>query len=215
MNKLLLVDMDGVFCDFVGGFYELVAKHNPELVPHLPDRATQPLFYIDECIEDPTMAKLAEELCNHPELFGALPPYEGAIAGMQMLREKAKAKGIKVMICTAPHKENKESYSSKAVWIEKHLGFDWLNDTLIVRDKTVCSGILLLDDKPNPLGDFKPVWEHVLMDQPYNQGVLGKARFKTWDEQGIDGLVAYAVDRYERAMHNAAMQAQRAAHALA
>jgi 5'-nucleotidase len=214
MHKAILVDMDGVFCDFAEGFYQLAAELHPKLMSHLPDRATQKTFYIDECVEDPAMAKIAEELCNHPRLFGMLPPVKGAIEGMKMLREKAKAKDIKVFICTAPHKENKGSYNEKAIWIEKYLGFDWLNSTLIVRDKTLCSGIILLDDKPNPLGEFKPIWEHVLMDQPYNRAVPGKARFKTWDEEGVDSLIAYAVDRYERYMHNIHNVNQRARNNL-
>lgn len=190
--------MDGVFCDFNEGFYQLAAELHPELMPHLPDRATQDRFYIDECIEDPTMAKIAEELCNHPRLFSMLPPIEGALDGMQYLRKTANKAGIDVMICTAPHKENKNSYSAKAQWIEDHLGFDWLNKTLIVRDKTVCSGIILLDDKPNPLGEFKPVWEHVLMDRPYNRKVLDKARFHSWTETAVEMLVEHSTARYER-----------------
>ena len=198
MHKVILLDMDGVFCDFNEGFYRLAEELHPELMWHLPDRATQKTFYIDECVEDPAMAKLAEELCNNPRLFGMLPPIEGAIEGMQLLRAKAKAKGLHTMICTAPHKENKSSYNEKAIWIEKQLGFDWLNDTLLVRDKTVVSGIVLLDDKPNPLGNFVPVWEHVLMDRPYNRMMPNKARFHTWTEEAIDGLIDHSLRRYEQ-----------------
>jgi 5'-nucleotidase len=202
MHKVFLADMDGVFCDFSEGYYQLAAELHPELIPHLPDRATQKTFYIDECIENPAMAKMAEELCNHPRLFGMLPPIEGAIDGMKLLRARLAEKGIELMICTAPHKENKACYSEKALWIEKYLGFDWLDHTLIVRDKTVCSGIILLDDKPNPVGAFNPIWEHVLMDQAYNRNVPGKARFKKWDENGVNDLVAYTIDRYERFMYS-------------
>jgi 5'(3')-deoxyribonucleotidase len=202
MHKVILLDQDGVFCDFLEGFYQLAAKQHPELIPHLPDRQTQQTFYIDECVADPAMAKLAEELCNHPKLFGMLPPIPGAIEGVKLLKKLANDKGIEVMICTAPHKENKNSYSAKAEWIEKHLGFDWLNHTLIVRDKTVCSGIILLDDKPNPLGSFVPTWEHVLMDRPYNKHILNKARFHSWSEEAVEMLVNHTVQRYETYMYH-------------
>lgn len=201
MHKNILVDMDGVFVDFVAGFYQLTAEAHPELVAHLPDRATQKTFYIDECIEDPAMAKLAENLCNHPKLFGMLPPIEGSIDGMNYLKKLANKRGIEVMICTAPHKENKQSYSSKAQWIEDHLGVDWLNHTLMVRDKSICSGIILLDDKPEPLGAFKPVWEHIIMDQPYNRYITNRARFHSWTEPAVEMLVEHAADRYERYAH--------------
>jgi 5'-nucleotidase len=197
MHKLMLLDMDGVFSDFTGGFYKLAAELHPKLVPHLPDLTTQRTFYIDECIDDPEQAKIAAELCNHPRLFDMLPPIPGAIEGIQYLRKVARSKGIEVMICTAPHKENNRSYSAKPEWIERHLGFDWLNNTLIVRDKTVISAILLLDDKPEPLGSFQPIWEHVLMDQPYNRTMLNKARFHNWSELAVEQLVDHAVRRYE------------------
>ncbi len=202
MQKVFLADMDGVFCDFSEGLYRLAAEITPEVMPYLPDRATQQHFYIDDCISDPSMARVVTDLCNNPRLFSMLPPFEGAIDGMHQLREELAAHDIALMICTAPHKENKESYSSKAIWIERFLGVDWLDSTLIVRDKTVCSGIVLLDDKPDPLGKFIPDWEHVVMDHAYNRGVTGKRRFTSWSADSIKELVEYTAERYNRYKHN-------------
>lgn len=37
-------------------------------------------------------------------------------------------------------------------WVEKHLGHDFLEQVILTRDKTVVSGDILIDDKPDILG---------------------------------------------------------------
>lgn len=38
-------------------------------------------------------------------------------------------------------------------WVEKHLGGDFLEQVILTRDKTVVSGDILIDDKPDVLGE--------------------------------------------------------------
>jgi hypothetical protein len=38
-------------------------------------------------------------------------------------------------------------------WIEKHLGYDFLDQIILTRDKTVVTGDVLIDDKPDILGE--------------------------------------------------------------
>lgn len=38
-------------------------------------------------------------------------------------------------------------------WIEKHLGYDFLDQIILTRDKTVVTGDILIDDKPDILGE--------------------------------------------------------------
>lgn len=38
-------------------------------------------------------------------------------------------------------------------WVEKHLGYDFLEQVILTRDKTLISGDVLIDDKPDILGE--------------------------------------------------------------
>ncbi len=38
-------------------------------------------------------------------------------------------------------------------WVEKHLGYDFLEQVILTRDKTLIAGDILIDDKPDILGE--------------------------------------------------------------
>ncbi|HEX9597652.1 MAG TPA: hypothetical protein VF982_12285, partial [Anaerolineales bacterium] len=65
-----------------------------------------------------------------------------------------------------------------------HLGRDWISQLILSTDKTLVQGDILIDDRPEIKGAVKPVWEHVLYDQPYNRKVEGQRRltWATWKE---------------------------------
>lgn len=43
--------------------------------------------------------------------------------------------------------------SVQYAWVEKHLGHDFLEQVILTRDKTLIAGDLLIDDKPDILGE--------------------------------------------------------------
>ena len=57
-------------------------------------------------------------------------------------------------------------------WVEKHLGCDFLEQVILTRDKTLISGDILIDDKPDIQGKL---WVGEL-SLPLKQWVLGKKR---------------------------------------
>ena len=190
---IILVDMDGVFCDFLHGYYALAKMKFPKLYEALPDPTQLKEFYVEDSIDDKDIRHLAAQMVDDPQLFYMFPPIAGAIEGMKDLKVKANAAGLDVYICTAPHRPNKDSYKAKAEWVQSFLGFDWLDQLLIVRDKTVCNGLVLVDDKPAPLGAFTPTWKHVLYKQPYNTHIIDKHVIADWSPESVDALVSYAL----------------------
>ncbi len=56
------------------------------------------------------------------------------------------------------------------------MGEDWLENTIVTRDKTLIHGDYLIDDKPKVGGLIKPKWEHIVFDQPYNRNIDNKLR---------------------------------------
>lgn len=190
----ILLDMDGVFCDFAGGYYAVARRTDPELYAELIKPAEQTNYYLHDHITDPEMHLRGEAIANYPKLFDILPPYEGAIEGVQLLDKLAARLGIDVLICTAPHTTNKGSYTAKANWIEHYLGARWLDKTLMVRDKTIVRGSVLIDDKPIPLGKHVPHWKHVVMPHAYNrEQQKTNFVFPGWQEDQLENLLNYVV----------------------
>ncbi|KAK1794321.1 hypothetical protein P4O66_011207, partial [Electrophorus voltai] len=91
-----------------------------------------------------------------------------------------------VFICTSPIKHYKYCPYEKYAWVEKHLGPDFLEQIILTRDKTVVTGDILIDDKPDILGkttvftftnleqvgtcvEPTPSWEHVLFTACHNK----------------------------------------------
>ena len=198
MQPIILVDGDGVFIDFVAGYYNLAKQIDPELYANLMPFGSQANYYIHDHITDPEIHKRGADFANHPDLFDMLPPISGAIEGLKYLQKYAEEEfGFETLIVTAPHTSNLHSYASKAKWIEKHLGQEWLDRLMIVRDKTVVNGIILIDDKPEPLGKFTPSWEHIIMPYSFNLAEQKtKKVFGGWEKKSIEDIVHFAVKRY-------------------
>lgn len=53
-------------------------------------------------------------------------------------------------------------------WVEKHLGRDFLEQVILTRDKTLITGDILIDDKPDILGEppWNFVWVRLLCRHP-------------------------------------------------
>jgi 5'(3')-deoxyribonucleotidase len=47
---------------------------------------------------------------------------------------------------TAPSEHNPLSYTEKRIWIEKHLGFDFVERLIICSNKSLLKGDILIDD---------------------------------------------------------------------
>ena len=72
-----------------------------------------------------------------------LVPIEGAVKAMDTL---FKAEGIEPYILTAPSLYNPLSYTEKRLWVEDHLGFEWVKRLIISPDKSLLIGDVLVDD---------------------------------------------------------------------
>jgi len=145
----ILVDMDGVLCDFKKGVREGIlsaTNHNEELFPQ-----------------------------SRIGFFAYLPPIEGAIEAMKLMQEKHE-----MYICSRPSFPNVNCYTEKAVWIRKHLGYEMQKKLMLMPDKSMALGDVLIDDMTadgqlNFTGQFVhfgtelwPDWNAVLQNFYYN-----------------------------------------------
>lgn len=196
MKKPILCDIDGVLADFVGGYYEMSRLYKfRDLNKVLPDPNAIRTFYIEDSIRPELRTQVIDQqihdIVNEVGLFVNLRPIEDVVRGVKRLSEKS---GREVFFVSAPHNSAKMSFTEKAIWIENHFGGNWLNNLILTRDKTLVSGIILIDDKPSPMGKFSPDWEHIVFDQTYNRDdihVKGKRRMFSWSDDQVDSLVQY------------------------
>ncbi|HXK38399.1 MAG TPA: 5'-3'-deoxyribonucleotidase [Candidatus Paceibacterota bacterium] len=160
----ILVDMDGVLCDYAGAHMTKVAERYPHLTPYI-GQAQQ--FWSSELAFPEEHREAIEAIALEPGFFENLAPIDGAIEALQALV----AKGHNVRICTAPKKIHTYCVPEKYNWVRNHLGQAFVERVIMTRDKTLTHGDLLIDDKPVITGAVKPRWEHIVFNQPYNKEV--------------------------------------------
>jgi 5'-nucleotidase len=180
-NKVILVDMDGVLCNFTK---ELLARAHSKLgVPLL--REEDCTHFHTEHEFAPHLRDAIAKLSDDHDFFESLEPVEGAVEALHEME----ALGAKVFICTAPKKfyHNPHCAGNKHRWVMNHLGKNWTERVVLTRDKTLVYGDVLIDDKPEVEGVVgKPSWRHVYFDQPYNRESLQRPRithWKNWKEE--------------------------------
>lgn len=97
-----------------------------------------------------------------------LQPIDGAIKAMEALFI---AEGVDPYILTAPSIYNPLSYTEKRLWVEDHLGFEWVKRLIISPDKSLLIGNALIDDHTKGRGqeNFKGKLIH-----------FGSPKYPTW-----------------------------------
>ncbi|XP_077173170.1 5'(3')-deoxyribonucleotidase, mitochondrial [Paroedura picta] len=163
----VLVDMDGVLADFEGGFLKKFRATYPDK-PYiaLEDRRG---FWVSEQYGklQPELNEKAISIWESKNFFLDLDPLPGAV---EAVKQMANLEKTDLFICTSPIKKYRYCPYEKYAWVEKHLGQEFLEQILLTRDKTVVSGDLLIDDRPDIVGaERSPNWEHVLFTACHNK----------------------------------------------
>lgn len=172
--------MDGVLADFERGVYETLLRDYPTVPAINPSQRTT--FYTrDDYLQDDH--PIIDGITHRPGFFLNLPLIEGALDGF---REMWFTKGLYVTVCSSPLSRNKYCIPEKLKWLasrfEGDLGEKIKERAIIIKDKSLVRGDILVDDRPSFSDrlEFEPSWEHVLFTQPYNENVTGKRRLN-WD----------------------------------
>lgn len=163
----ILIDMDGVLCDYTGAQMMTVAERYPHLAQYIAE--ARYLWQNEEAFPK-EHRDMIEAIALEPGFFENLKPIPGAIEAVRALA----AAGHDVRICTSPKKIHTYCVPEKYNWIKEHLGQEFVERTIMTRDKTLTQGDILIDDKPVVTGSGQPRWEHIIFDQPYNKHVSNR-----------------------------------------
>ncbi|XP_066522580.1 5'(3')-deoxyribonucleotidase, mitochondrial-like [Hoplias malabaricus] len=179
----VLVDMDGVLADFEGGFLQKYRLKFPD-EPYIALEDRQGFWVSTQYGELRTdLYEKAKSIWESRNFFLELEPLPGAV---ESVKEMSKMENTDVFICTSPIKRYTYCPYEKFAWVEKHLGPEFLEQIILTRDKTVVTGDILIDDKPDIHGvEQNPSWEHVLFTACHNKYLpreAGQKRLLSWSD---------------------------------
>lgn len=166
----IALDMDNVLADWDEGLSRAWRSAHPHRHPHFEHRTC---YWAHEgCpVED---HEFVQNLHQSPGFYRQLPPVPG---GLQAANEM-KSLGWDVILLTSPD-EHETCAQEKLLWVGEHLGPEWVPRTYIGLDKTRIQADFLVDDRPDITGVYRPTWEHVVFDRPYNRHITTHRRL-TW-----------------------------------
>ncbi len=151
----VLVDVDGVLRDFIGGLCSVYKREYPDHdIKFIDSRRLEDFFPIGEEIYDFIDHRFRREILEDA------PAYEGAVAALEAWEEK-----YEIVIATAQPTAGR---GPTMVWLGKH---DVpTNEIQITYDKHLLAGFVLLDDFIDNLEAFRDTDRlAVCLDQPWNQ----------------------------------------------
>jgi 5'(3')-deoxyribonucleotidase len=170
---IILVDMDGVAVDMHSKWLELYnIEYNQDL--KFEDVTA---WNMKDVVVPEAKNKIYEYL-HTPGFFADLPPYPGAIEGIQELHEA----GHKVYIVSAPPPGSDTAARDKLRWCRQHLPFlmKYPPQIVLTHHTWLLKGDLLLDDSPHNLEQFEG--DSVAMSTPYNRDVVAEGQVESWSE---------------------------------
>ena len=175
----ILIDMDGVIADWMGGVCAEAARiaQTTGYTGELPRPEQFHSFEASECFTDPQQLELLRSAMRSPGLFRGLQPIPGAFEAIRQLQRA----GVHVAVCTSPSLENPTCTNDKLAWLAHYGSRSLASQAIITKDKTAARGQLLVDDKPDITGRFRPIWRQVLFTQRYNLA-SGLPRLNDWSE---------------------------------
>lgn len=174
----ILVDMDGVIANWGKQWDHVLNTFWPDSwAPRSHQQATFDLNAGLDAYDRDVVAMVM----NHHHFYRDIEPIPGAIDALHRMV----ADGHTVNICTSPWLTNETCVADKLQWLDTHVGAGWAERAVVTKDKTLVRGDILIDDKPEIRGAYEPEWEHILFDQPYNQGIDRQriTDWSVWDQQ--------------------------------
>lgn len=154
-KEALLIDMDGVMADTMGGVLDYVEENFGHSLAHedIID------YWFAGLPRDDMMLALSSK-----GFYRNLDVITGAIRGVRRLREEYNGN---VYVCSAPmNGVEKCCETEKRDWLAEHFDEDFAKQAIITKNKAAVPGRVIIEDNPQIAGG---TWQPVMFDQPYNR----------------------------------------------
>ena len=155
-KESLLIDMDGVMADTMGGMFNYVERQYGHSLAHEDVR--------DYWFSGLPKTEIIEALRSEG-FYRNLDVITGAVRAVNRLRNEFNGN---VYVCSAPMSGAETSITEKRDWLTEHFDEDFAREAIITTDKTVVPGRIIVEDNPDIRGGM---WQQVMFDQPYNREV--------------------------------------------
>ena len=171
----LLIDMDGVLADTMGGVFH-----------HLEERGYPSLAHAD--IEEywfngaPVDGKVMLDIMREPNFFIYLDVITGAVRGVNRLRDK-----YDVVVCSAPLNGSPNCEEDKRDWLECYFDREFAEQAIITTDKAQVLGRAIIEDNPY----IEVPYEVIMFDQAWNRNTMKYPVMHGWhDLKVVDEVMA-------------------------
>ena len=166
---IILVDLDNTIADwdseFIKQYFTLTKKDISHLVKNRSCFRIEDLNWSDKDME------IVNQILSNGEFYNNLKIYQNAKDALNQMIQK----GNIVYLVSSPHSLCMgSSCYNKHRWIKRELGPEWNSRTILTQDKTLVSGDILIDDKPEIKGSNLLSFQHVLFNQSYNKKINKK-----------------------------------------
>ena len=146
----ILLDCDGVLCDFLGGCSDLIGRELD------PDKWN----FIDELPESECFS--VYEACNDAHWWHSLEPYDHAQEAVERFIDQ----GHRITVVTSPWETCFGWANARARWLQVYFNIGW-DQLVVTKCKHRVWGDVFVDDKPENVDDwtsFNPgrglLWQH-------------------------------------------------------
>ena len=198
-DRVVLLDLDGTVAEPERRIADILLSRGRTLRPRqrrrmrhdYPARA----LLSDADRTTPSQEEIFE-IVSAPGFYRDLPLMGGSEEGWRRIRNF----GCRAVFCSVPLAANPECEAEKREWITRYFGTLAAEQALIVRDKTLCDGMALVDDSPAVTGARAPTWRHILYTQPYNLHVATDLRLRRLNDPALEHLLHRAA-RLSRCGH--------------
>lgn len=164
-GDLIALDLDNVVFEFIERTLDMWRLERPDA----PDYGREQIDHYDVGHDlESTDYQMFRDFWQRPGFFRDLEPIPGVVQAAHEMR----AERLDVIFCSSPLVNSASEttcHSNKIDRLKEVFGIWAAENCHLGKDKTIVRADVLIDDKPVVGGRYKPFWQHVYFDQPYNR----------------------------------------------